>query len=114
MIRVLVELWPDGDAGKASVLGQVGIANVTPGADPATYAVAVVDGSGELECSHVVTGHRRADGWTALVSQALTQATIDNSDEVEELTSKIATHLAAADHRAVSSAIPGTAGAEQR
>lgn len=114
MIRVLVELWPDGDAEQASVLGQIGIANVTPGADPATYAVAVADGNGELECSHVVTGHRRADGWTALVSQALAQTTIDNADEVEELTSKIAAHLAASDRHTASSAIPGTAEAEQR
>jgi hypothetical protein len=114
MIRVLVELWPDGDVEQASVLGQMGIANVTPTADPATYAIAVVDGSGELECSHLVTGHRRTHGWTALVSQALAQATIDNSDEVEELTTKIATHLATRINDRSAPAIRGIAPAEPR
>jgi hypothetical protein len=93
MIRVLVELWPGGDADDASLLGEVAIANVTPYEDPASYVAAVVDSSGELVCSHVVSGHRRSDGWAALVSRALDPATVDNSGEIEQLTSKIAAHL---------------------
>lgn len=70
------------------------IANVTPYNDPATYVAAVVDAAGELVCSHVVREHRRKDGWAVLVSRALSPATIDNSDEVEKLTSTIVAHLA--------------------
>jgi hypothetical protein len=91
---VTVELWPAGNATGASQLGQMAISNITPHDDPASYVAAVVDASGELACSHVVRGHRRKDGWAALVSRAISPATIDNSDEVEELTSKIAAHLA--------------------
>lgn len=93
MIRVLVELWPGGDSETASVLGQVAIANATPHDDPASYVAAVVNPNGELVRSHVVTDHRRDDGWTVLVSRALAQATIDNSDEVEAVSSKIVAHL---------------------
>jgi hypothetical protein len=91
---VTVELWPDGNATEASQLGQMAIANVTPHDDPASYVAAVVDASGELVCSHVVKGHQRKDGWAALVSRALSPSTIDNSDEVENLTSTIVAHLA--------------------
>lgn len=94
MIRVTVELWPGGNVTEASQLGQMAIANVTPHDDPASYVAAVVDASGELVCSHVVRGHRRKDGWAALVSRALSPGTIDNSDEVEKLTSKMVAHLA--------------------
>jgi hypothetical protein len=90
---VTVELWPDGNATAASQLGQMAIANVTPHDDPASYIAAVVDASGELVCSHVVRGHSRKDGWAALVSQALSPATIDNSDEVEKLSLKIVDRL---------------------
>jgi hypothetical protein len=91
---VTVELWPDGDATEASQLGQMAIANVTPDDDPASYVAAVVDASGELVCPQVVRGHRRKDGWAAFVSRALSLATIDNSDEVEKLTSQIVALLA--------------------
>lgn len=93
MIRVLIELWPGGDVDDSSLLGEVAIANVTPYEDPASYVAAVVDSSGDLVRSHVVRGHRRSDGWAALVSRALDPATIDNSGEIELLTSAIAAHL---------------------
>ncbi len=94
MIRVTVEIWPDGSATDASLIGGVAIANVTPHDDPASYVAAVVDAAGELVCSHVVREHRRKDGWEELVSRALSPTTIDNSDEVENLASKIVAHLA--------------------
>jgi hypothetical protein len=75
------------------------IANVTPHDDPASYVAAVVDAFGELVCSHVVMGHHRKDGWAALVARALSPTTIDNSDEVEKLTSKIVAHLAGGERR---------------
>ena len=120
MIRVLVQLWPNGNAGEASLLGQVVIANVTPHADPATYLTSVVDSSGDLVCSHVVMAHRRDDGWEALLSRALSPSTVDNSEEVEKVTSEIATHLVQATAQAavakgeVGSVTRGTAEAEPR
>jgi len=49
---VTVEIWPDGSATDASLIGGVAIANVTPHDDPASYVAAVVDAAGELVRSH--------------------------------------------------------------
>jgi hypothetical protein len=93
VIRVTVEMWPGGDASKATLLGEIAIVNVTPRDDPAAYVVAVIDASGELGCSHVVPEHRRSVGWAELVSRSLAASTVDNSDRVEELTTKFVEHL---------------------
>jgi hypothetical protein len=84
MIRVLVELWPGGDATRPEVLGEVAIANVTPYDDPASYVVAVVGADGDLRDVHTVSGHKRADGWQALVSAALSPGTVDPSEETAD------------------------------
>jgi hypothetical protein len=67
------------------VLGEVAIANLTPYDDPASYVVAVVGADGDLRNVHMVSGHKRVDGWQALVSAALSARTIDPSEEAADL-----------------------------
>jgi hypothetical protein len=93
MIRVVVELWPNGDEQRSEILGQLAIANVTPYDDPASYIVAVVGADGELRDVHRVDGHRRADGWQTLVSAALSPDTVAPSEEAEALAVSAAERL---------------------
>ena len=81
MIRVLVELWPGGRASGREVLGEIGIANVTPYDNPARYVCVLTDFASGHATKRIVGAHQRESGWAALLAAALAAAPADEMSE---------------------------------
>ena len=71
MLYVRVELWPGGDSRQAQVLGAMTIASQSDLAEVNDYSVVKRDAVEDQTSWHTVRGHRRGQGFWALVSKAI-------------------------------------------
>jgi len=70
MLVVRVEIWPGGWEWEGRELGRLALANVSGLAEVSDY-VAVLVGPDARVADRVVFGHRRSDGFWALIGRAL-------------------------------------------
>lgn len=75
MLVVKVEVWPGGDADRATEISRIGIANTLDSGDPdvGDYRVVALmerDKQEKVFTGHIVH-HRRSNGWELLAERAL-------------------------------------------
>jgi hypothetical protein len=100
MLVVRVEVWPGGDADRASEIARVGIANTTGTAEDANYDVVALmnrDVDEQVVRSEVLA-HRRSAGWLPLVRRVLTNLLLPDLRQEASYDDPIAKHLRKGEH----------------
>lgn len=100
MLVVRVEVWPGGDADRATEISRIGITNTTGAAENANYEVVGLmcrDGDEQVVRSEVLT-HLRSAGWMPLVRRVLTNLLLPDLRQGASYDDPIAEHLRKGEH----------------